>query len=145
MITLKDLIACPWQDVKEQITELYPEQEQSIKGYELAYQELQGLESIPNDMTICVCEEKDIDGTVYAHVFGKTKDDPDNWCLMITDWREWLGMNIDKESLVNYSSTELLVHILFEMTWRGYSNEEIGKARKKLDDIECDVLQDVNR
>jgi hypothetical protein len=49
------------------------------------------------------------------------------------DWDEWLGMEIEADTLEKYSELKILCHVFWEMTWCGYSMEKIIKFRKRLD------------
>ena len=53
--------------------------------------------------------------------------------LFLMDWDEWLGMEIEAETLEKYSELDILCHCFWEMTWCGYSMEKVKKFRKRLD------------
>ena len=37
--------------------------------------------------------------------------------LLLMDWDEWLGMEIEAETLEKYSELDILCHCFWEMTW----------------------------
>ena len=53
------------------------------------------------------------------------------YSLTAMPWREWLGMEVDKETLENMSVADILGNCLYEMTWWGYDEEDIKKNISK--------------
>lgn len=119
-----------WLTVKEKILELYPDQEKNIPGYRLAYGELQAIsELIPSEMIISIRKVESEDGG-YEDVYGIVPDDPMGYALDFIDWREVLGMEISEEITEKYVWTDILAHIMYEITFYGYSNEAVEENRK---------------
>jgi hypothetical protein len=58
------------------------------------------------------------------------------YALEFTKWNEWLGMDIDSETLNNVELTkaDIVSHILYEMTYCGYQEEEIQEKLSTLND-----------
>ena len=50
--------------------------------------------------------------------------------LDFVDWTDLIDMNIEKPN--NMSEKECLSHILWEITFWGFSNKQVAKERKKL-------------
>lgn len=71
---------------------------------------------------------------VHGIPIGNTEDG-ETWAIEMTDWREWLGAEIDSDTLSSYHAEELIGHILWEMTFCGFTNEEILGRRKELIDL----------
>ncbi len=53
--------------------------------------------------------------------------------LEFTDWAEWLDMEIEPETLSRYAEVDIIGHCLWEMTFFGYSQEDIEKAVEELE------------
>ena len=70
----------------------------------------------------------DYDGQLYHSV----TNDVTPYALEFTDWSEWLGMNISDLTLSSYSEREIIAHCLYEMTFFGYSNDEIFNKSQEL-------------
>jgi len=54
--------------------------------------------------------------------------------LELTPWRQWLGMEISKESLQEFSEQEIIVHCLYEMTFEGFSEDAIEKVNERIEE-----------
>lgn len=139
-MTLKKLIQSnTWPSVATTFLEIYPEAENNIKGYEQVFEKLTEMQPEKIDMTIVISiENGTADDDQYIEVTGlynnpKSDDEHYSQGIELTPWREWLGMDISKESLNNFSQQEILVHCLYEMTFAGFSEEEIEKTTNEME------------
>lgn len=135
-----------WNDVHSTVIQLYPDQEKNIEGCKQVFEELHAIKPVETQMRIVIEDVFDeYDKEYYTHVSGKdgslNKDsDPDHfqddeignqevsYAIEFTDWAEWLAMDIDHESLSKYSELEIIGHCLWEMTFCGFTREDIKKA-----------------
>lgn len=60
--------------------------------------------------------------------------------LDFTDWQEWLGLEI--KNLTNLSDIEVLANILWEMTYSGFTQEQIQEKRDRLIKIAKEINED---
>lgn len=146
LMKFKDLISkYKWEDVKRNLSRLYPKQKENIKGYERVFDELQTLTPIETKMRIVlegVVEEEDCHSVLWTCVSGKdgslNKDsDPDffeddeggnretSFAVNLFDWAEWLDMGIDSETIIKYSDLDIISHCLYEMAYYGFTQEEV--------------------
>lgn len=123
-----------WLSVELTLLELYPDQQESIRGYENVFEQLKSTESEENDMLIVLSEydSDSEDGTpsTYIDVSGrKLIPDPDDitsgYAIEFEKWEKWLGMEISPETIREFSELEIVSHCLYEMTFCGYEEEEI--------------------
>jgi len=143
----KELIAkYNWDDVYSTFMQLYPDQKKNIEGYKQVFEELHTLKPVETEMRIIIEDVFDeYDKEYYAHVSGKDgtlnkESDPEHfkddeignqevsYGIEFTDWAEWLGMEIDHESLSRYSELDIIGRCLWEMTFYGFVQEDIKKA-----------------
>ncbi len=135
-----------WNDVHSIVMQLYPDQEKNIEGYKQVFEELYAIKSVETKMRIVIEDVFDeYDKEYYTYVSGKDgslnkesdpgrfKDDEIgnqevSYAIEFTDWAEWLAMDIDHESLSKYSELEIIGHCLLEMTFYGFTREDIKKA-----------------
>jgi len=135
-----------WNDVHSTVIELYPDQEKNIEGCKQVFEELHAIKPVETKMRIVIEDVFDeYDKKYYTHVSSKDgslnkESDPDHfkddeignqevsYAIEFTDWAEWLAMDIDHESLSKYSELEIIVHCLWEMTFCGFTREDIKKA-----------------
>lgn len=142
-MTLKYLILnSTWTNISSLFLEIYPEAEKNLKGYENVFEKLLLIDPEHMDMSIVTTKVKDGED-VYIDVSGlhnHPKNEEENYLqgLELTPWRKWLGMDISKDSLNEFSELELIVHCLYEMTFVGFDEDDIErrissieKSRKK--------------
>lgn len=127
MLTFQDiLLETNWDDVKSAIEKLYPNDIESIDGFKNVYYTLLSLEPIQNNDNIFIDIRfiKD-DLNEYYSVSGKIPNDETFYGIEYDKWEEWLGYYIDNNLLNNMDKTEIVAHCLWEMTWGGFTQEEI--------------------
>jgi hypothetical protein len=61
----------------------------------------------------------------YYNVCGTYLNDNETYGLEFENWDEWLGWDVLQESLDVFGELNCLCHILYEMTFNGYSQEDI--------------------
>lgn len=140
---LKNLIQTnSWLSVKMILLELYADEDINISGYENIYEYLQFMDLEHSDLSIVVSHVKDeFDGEEYVDVSGKyehPKNDEEkySYALEFTPWNQWLGMDICKESVKQFSELEIIAHCLYEMTYIDFDEEEI---QKQINELNIDV------
>ena len=105
----------------------------SIKKYEKLLKELKNTIPEEIDISIVITKEND-DNEIYFDVSGRhnnprNKEETFTQGIEFVPWNKWLGMDVSKESLDQFSEKEIIVHCLYEMTFLGFSN---GKSKKLL-------------
>ena len=55
------------------------------------------------------------------------------------DWCEWLGFEIDNNTLKDYGQCEIIAHCLNELTFFGADEEEMRKQREELIELAKDI------
>jgi hypothetical protein len=129
--TFKDLCARnTWPEIEKAWLSYYRGKEDWVETLSNIIQELSSLEPIKPDWDIQLDTELDEKGGDWITVSGYTPGDPDaaggiEYC----DWKEWIGAEIDSTTLANYSEPEIIAHCLYEMTWGGFSREEVIRSR----------------
>ena len=132
-----------WLSVELVFLELYPKEIKNISGYETVFNELKTLGPTETDFSIVLSNEKnDFDNEEYVHVSGYNNhpededESPNSYALELTNWSEWLGMDLDEKSLSEFTELEIISHCLYEMTFFGFDQETI---QKEMDEIERSV------
>lgn len=158
MTTLADLLnESQWPEIRAALSWLYPRERESLDGYERTARHLRTLTPEPGAMRIAIriSEETDPEDDTrrWHEVFGMNgtlnRDQPDfkhyghapdsavgmaetHWSLSMTPWEQWLGMQIDPGTLSAYPPAQLLAHCLWEMTFHGFTQEQVGDVRDEL-------------
>jgi hypothetical protein len=128
------------------LLQLYPDEQEFIEEYEKVFNELGIMQPLSGNMTIDVSlVDDDYDNTQYVDVSGyytnpseKTDEYSNSFAIEYTPWSEWLGMEIDKRSLKNFTELEIIAHCLHEMTYAGFEQDEIQAQMDKLIQIKDD-------
>ena len=132
-----------WLSIEMVLLQLYPDEQKNILAYEKVFNALQLMEAADCDISIVVSNEQDaFDGLEYVDVSGREnnpKEDPDNLtnslAIEFTPWNEWLGMDIDKNTLQDFTELEIIAHCLYEMTFMGFEEKEIQAEMDRIKDI----------
>ena len=136
-----------WLSVEIAFLQSYPDELRNMPGYERVFNDLLLLTPIDSAITIIVKQIKDdFDGEEYVDVSGyytdpsKSVDEMSNsLALEFTPWEEWLGMDVDEQSLIGFSAPELICHCLYEMTFIGFDQKkiqiEMGMIRSEIDEV----------
>ena len=128
-----------WPEVEPVYLGLYPKEKRKRKRAREAFEYIQSLKPVGYEMRIHLEYQDDEEGG-YHDVSGRDgslRENGQEECfgLFLMDWDEWLGMEIEAETLEKYSELDILCHCFWEMTWCGYSMEKVKKFRKRLDRI----------
>ena len=101
-----------------------------MEAYKKMFESLKTVEPEKIGMTIVITKEKDIiDGEDFIDVAGivntpTNMEENYSHGIELLPWRQWLGMDISKDSLANFNAEEIIIHCLYEMTFEGFSGAE---------------------
>ncbi|SMB96153.1 hypothetical protein SAMN00808754_1412 [Thermanaeromonas toyohensis ToBE] len=137
MLTVQDLFnRVSWSDVATQLVKLYPDQEENLPGYEKVFQQVRSCVPLPNDDGTVVHVElrEEDDGERWYDVYGRKPRDDQGYALELCLFREWAGFYVDPELIERMPLPEIAAHVLWEMTFCGYSEEEILAHRREIEE-----------
>ena len=125
-----------WLEFMPRFVELYPDDSHLIEAYERIFGDLKHLSPGDSNLEIAIEFENDPEGP-YHHVCGveTVKLWPEKrttWALDLVDWSDWLDMEIEPATLRNYPAIEIAAHCLWEMTFMGFSVDEIRTKREAI-------------
>ena len=140
-MNLKEIIkATNWEAVSKVFLYNYPGQKKSINGYKMVYKKLKAKRPSLSSMELfCDLAEPTFKGDEPFHnihgVDGTKREDGEleRYSLSLTPWSKWLGASLSESTLSNYTKEEIISHCLFDMTFHGFSEPEMKKVRKELD------------
>lgn len=86
--------------------------------------------------TIGVCEFEDLlePGNFVYDVFGISQGDSNRYSLSLEPWSNWINYNILDKSIQIYGEATVLAHIFYEMTFYGYSSEDVEEKHQEVVD-----------
>ena len=145
-----------WEQIEEALIRIYNVTPHNMEGYMSVVQKLSNMTPKESDMRICIdwtppdgfnetgyWDIHGRDGTLHkdtddAKLFPKAEEDWLNsevtWGLEFNKWEEWIGMEIDSNTANNIElrRADIVAHILYEMTFVGYDEEEIQDKADEL-------------
>lgn len=68
----------------------------------------------------------------WHDVSGYNEKDPLLFGLSFNEWEEWLGLEIQPETIQDYLPVDIVAHCMWEMTFMGFTQRRIRKTAKKL-------------
>ncbi len=129
--------------------------EKSIEDYRRVFVSLQRLKPAASTMRLVVHKtfREELDDAPFDQVSGRNgtrnRDLEDfrysnhsadsehanaetNFSLAFESWEQWLGMEIDLETLQAYAAPQVVAHCLWEMTFHGLEQSQIQAERDEL-------------
>ena len=127
----------PWKDVRTAIVRLYPDHESELEGYHQVFEKLKAIKPIASKYYLHI-------ELVYSEHAGEfhvevnrtaPSDDGDSkspFAIEFTPWAEWLGMELDAFTLKEFSEFDIVAHCLYEMTFLGFTQEDIQTTEDEI-------------
>lgn len=112
-----------------------------FKGYSNAVREM--LELYGSDKyegSKIVVESQVIDGEEFSDVF--LEDGTDKWALDFVDWNDIIDLPV--EDRVSVEVSEMLAHVVYDITWWGFTRESINQQARELENIDKDNIIEVD-
>jgi len=125
-----------WLSIEMTFRKLYQSEEDDINAHKEAFDELLLLPEESSDIQIEIRHIKD-DEEEYYEVCGIEKiqengeEKTEHLAIEFTPWSEWLGMEISKDTEKKYNELEIISHCLYEMTYAGFTEEEVQNEFSK--------------
>ena len=69
-------------------------------------------------------------------------DGDTTYAVDFMDWNELIDLNIKDK--ISRELSEMLAHVLYEITWWGFTRESVNQQREELENIDHDNLVEVN-
>ena len=105
-------------------------EKENIDGYKNAFQTLKSLKPIKLSFNMYICLNAVIDEfseehIEYIDVYGFIKGQKVNYAIDLMDWRNILYLNIHPDTLKMFDKNIIVAEILWEITFHGYSSDDI--------------------
>jgi hypothetical protein len=123
-----------WDDIQAALIRLYPDQGDNLEGYQQVFATLRATEPARSDLCIVIEQvSEEYAGEDYLSVSGRDSTGV-SYGIELTDWTEWLGMEIDSQALTQHSELDILAHCLWEMTFFGFSPEDLREVIRSFEE-----------
>jgi hypothetical protein len=141
-----------WTDVATEFVKQYPRIENRLDTYKELFGRWQRLTPACTDIFIYICPvRKDISTAgetlngqyykAYPAIYGYLDKSPNEHRYRLSKfkmgfvrWEEWLGMDICRQTALEFSPTEIICHCIRTMTCHGYSQETIQDIKAMIMD-----------
>jgi hypothetical protein len=141
------------EDIIKTIFELYPEQVKNIEGYKKMIIALRDVNPNPEPQTMRIevyhCyqewdfqDEPDdyigvhgLDPEAVLDELSGQKGEEIGWAIEYSPWADWLSWTVStscSDDERTNSELKLLAHCLWEMTWAGYSEEQVKEQSDEI-------------
>lgn len=122
-------------DVMVALSKSYKDQEKNITGYKRVLEELKGLEptSVLEGWYVIIQyiePTEDING--YYSVSGVNPDEDMLYAMEYEPWGNWLALKVYDNAFDDMTKAEFMAHVLWEMTWAGFSQERVKARREEI-------------
>jgi hypothetical protein len=131
MSTVGELLRRTGRDeVIATVERLRGENLQARAAYQRIWLQLLAMRPKPTK-TKCVLSLTE-DAKPYVDVSGRTDGNPEKFAIEFEPWAEWLDMVVEVEPPLVLTETEIVAHVLREMTIAGYDEADIQSFYEEL-------------
>ena len=159
---------CDWSEIWSHMVSIYEDQSGQHDSYKKMYDKLCIVEGVSNPMRIVLTRVVEDDGDIWTDVSGcngttfrnsenhawmcanmtDSKLDAEvSYALEFTDWQLWLAMELDSQTLIDFTLPEIAAHCLWEISYVSFDEDEIditkGYLNKIVDAINKNATDDV--
>jgi len=123
-----------WENVRNSFIHYYPELKSAIELHKEAFDEIRNIHIIPigHRYKVGVSSYSDDWDTVYdVSLYDDEEEGNDIYSLTGFSWGEIAGYELHEMSY-KFSYVDIVAHILWEMTFYGFSSEEYNDAISKM-------------
>lgn len=156
-VTLKELIeATTWPEIKAAIIWLDPEYGKQIRDYQKVISKLRKTSAVPDGMRISIelrsafgtDEDASLEVVGRNGTLNRELDDfpflghqtatneygaiEAIYSLCLNSWNSWLGMQIDPETLRQYTPAQIIAYCVDEMTFHGFDESDVSEFSAEL-------------
>lgn len=122
-------------DLANGIRRLYwADQEDDLEAYLDLHQRLRAMKHAPSTMCCVLSREWSDDNPPeqIIHVSGMELGDDTHYGIGFVPWAEWLSMEVRSAPELELSDADMLANILYEMSFYGWEQDEIGDIKDEI-------------
>ncbi len=125
-----------WDDVAGCFAQLYPDDIENLEGLKKVFNQVRTCAPVtdPQEMMVSIDLVQDEDERWYD-VYGRVPGERERCTFELCLYREWAGFLVDEKLLQQMSPREIVSHMLREMTFYGYSDEDILAQRQEIENL----------
>jgi len=124
-----------WGSIEKRFFEIYPDMNHNGEKFDNVLKTLKELplETAEENITLLIvhiAEDYTKQPVDYNEVTGFNIEDEQHFGMSFMSWQKWLGMDVHQQTLANYDLEEILIYSLWEMTYYGFTQDDILKERE---------------
>jgi len=131
-----------WKAVKKAIVTLYPEERPALHAYKEVFIQVREKEPSIDESGLTVhvkfVPESDFSEAHYS-VDGKIPGDDDSYALDFSTFSQWAAYPLLEEALSSLHPEEIAAHVLYEMTFHGFSDDVVQQKKRELEEAVKEV------
>jgi len=136
MMNLKEcLLQTNWSAISSDLSRLFPEHTELMESYQTAFLELTRTDPVINNTRITIGRFEP-NGVLPFYVVGFEGECRKGICLKFIPWQRWLGATVDPSLHDQYRHSEIVAICLQDMTWAGFSSDDVLEFRREFIDDE---------
>ncbi|RJQ30088.1 MAG: hypothetical protein C4589_03935 [Peptococcaceae bacterium] len=125
-----------WEVVEKAIVALYFDERPALPAYKEVFTQVREKEPSRDESGMAVhikfVPESDFNEAHYS-VDGKKSGDDETYALDFSTFAEWAAYPLSEEVLASLPPEEIAAHVLYEMTFYGFSEEAIQQKKRELE------------
>ncbi|WP_299680826.1 DUF6557 family protein [uncultured Dokdonia sp.] len=136
-MTLKELVEKNnWEGIESILIKSYPDLKRKTSYFHNVYIELTKMNPIHCNLILYIrkINSKNEDDDITVSGIGEPHELGNTYNISGINWKKWLRMEIHPETIKNFNESEIIVHSLYEMTFLGFSENEIKTKLNTLTD-----------
>ena len=136
-MNIKDIIKkLDFEDFWKAFQKMYPNEMKNMEGYETVFNNLKNRKRLAKTKYTLWMEQEKFEGKVYHTPYFKDRTKQKNgkmehWATDFTLWSEYLAVPISRDVLRKYSEMNLLCHVIYDLTFHGFSERKVEMGLKE--------------
>lgn len=127
-VTLKKLLMqTNFYDIMTSMLKSHPNEKKSVIGYANVYQYLICNKKPVRTNGLLRCVREQYNDQECVDIYGVFNHK--GYAISFVDWGEWINMNVERETLDNFTYAEICAAALYEMTYHGFTEEKVNKTK----------------
>jgi hypothetical protein len=130
-MTFKELLdQSTWGNICSALSRLFPDHVEYMESYRMAYGNLKSLNQSDENIRLIIGRYEP-NGVIPFYVLGFEGECSKCFSLKFSPWEKWLGTTVDDLVLGQYERAEIVAICLWDMTWAGFSSEDVVTFHKE--------------
>jgi hypothetical protein len=124
-----------WDDVAERFAQHYQDYVKSLEGMKKVFDQVRTCAPAHDSKGFVISIDLVQDEEEHWYnVYGRISGEKERYALEFCLFTEWAGFTVDENLLQRMSPQDIVSHLLWEMTFFGYTEEDIIAQKRELEE-----------